>query len=178
MKRLAVYLLVAAVTFVAVDFIFSPVESAAKKIAVKVKVDKTGKTPAGANAQSGAGEAAHRWINAGDSACQAIVNLVSFSGYDKSLSANKETFLVVNDSPAALSGLRLTIGYFDLSGRQLHQREVVIERDLPSGSTRMVDIPSFDTQKSYYYYKSKVPRKSATPYKVTIRVDGVLMDRV
>lgn len=174
MRRILLSFLVAAATFVAVDFIFLPAESQAKKIAVKVKVDKKGMTSEGANAQSVGQESARRWINAGDSACQAIVNLVSFSGYDKSLSANKETFLVKNDSPAELSGLRLTIGYFDLSGRQLHQREVVIERDVPSGSTRMVDIPSFDTQKSYYYYKSKVPRKSATPYKVTIRVDGVL----
>lgn len=165
--------MIAAVTLVVVDFIYAPVECQAKKVVVKVKVDKKEMVPADTKAESGVPEADLRWISAGDSTYQAAVSLVSFSGYDKSLSANKETFLIANGSAADLSGLRLIIEYSDLSGRLLHQREVVIDIDVPSGSTRMVDIPSFDTQKSYYYYKSKVPRKSATPYKVRIKAEAL-----
>jgi hypothetical protein len=46
---------------------------------------------------------------------------------------------------------------------------------IPPHSTRRLDIPSWDKQKSYYYIKGKQPRTSATPYSITIHPDTLLL---
>jgi hypothetical protein len=46
---------------------------------------------------------------------------------------------------------------------------------IPPHSTRRLDIPSWDKQKSYYYIKGKQPRTTATPYTITIHPDTLLL---
>lgn len=100
---------------------------------------------------------------------------IVLSGYDKTVSSNKETLFITNNSELYVTGITLDILYLDLQGRELHRRTVSRRVDLPAGDTRCVDFPSWDAQKSFYYRYSKTPRKQAIPYDVrisTISVDS------
>ena len=48
--------------------------------------------------------------------------------------------------------------------RMLHSRDYDIKCLIPSKQTRKIDIPTWDKQKTYYYYLGNKPKKIATPY--------------
>lgn len=90
-----------------------------------------------------------------------------FTGYDKELSSNLESFIIVNVTDKTITGFKVKIDYLDMKGRMFHSREVRETCDVPPGESRRVDIKSWDKQHTYYYYLGNEPRKVATPYKVT-----------
>lgn len=102
-----------------------------------------------------------------------LAGKIRFLGYDKRQSANYETFLIRNEWNDTVTALEIQITYTDLSGSELHTRSESIKTELPPGTTRKADIKSWDTQKSFYYHKSRRPRTSATPYKVKFRIEKI-----
>lgn len=98
---------------------------------------------------------------------------IKFSGYDKKVSATRESFHISNNSCDTIKHITVKIDYLSVDGRQLHSRKADIETELPPGETRKADIRSWDTQKTFYYYRSQKPRSAATPYKVRFRLEEV-----
>ena len=99
-----------------------------------------------------------------------IAGKINFIGYDKKTNAAKETFFVDNSSDINLSSLEIEISYYNKAGKQIHKRKVEINQLIPSKETRMVDIPSWDTQKSFHYTNSTASSKGSTPYTVRFKV--------
>lgn len=101
---------------------------------------------------------------------------LSLYGYDKPLNASAESFYAVNGSGSDIVMLTVEFTYFDMKGRQLHKAEHTLRCDIPAGETRKLSVPTWDRQHSLYYYKSTVPRRSATPYSVThvIKAAGIM----
>lgn len=99
-----------------------------------------------------------------------VAELLTFIGYDKKASSAKETFFVDNASDYPLSSIELEISYFSVSDRQIHRRTVELKNHFPSKESRKVDIPSWDTQKSFHYINSVPSSKGSTPYKVRFKV--------
>ena len=97
-----------------------------------------------------------------------LADSISFAGFDKTAPSSKEYFFIVNDSPWPLSWIKIRLTYRDMSGRMLHRREESLIIDLPQKETRIVTIPTFDKQKSLYYYKSRAPRNGGMPFQVEI----------
>lgn len=99
---------------------------------------------------------------------------ITLAGYDKPLRSRRETIFATNASPDSLtiSSLRISITYRDNRGRQLHHRSVWINTRIPPGQTRQLSFPSWDTQQSFYYRRSKQPRSVATPYDITALADS------
>lgn len=96
---------------------------------------------------------------------------IVFSGYEKTLSSNKESFFATNRTDSLINTLDIEITYLDIKGRQLDTRRLTLETDLPAGETRRFDIPAWDRQKVFYYHLSPTPRAAhATPYRVTIHL--------
>lgn len=93
---------------------------------------------------------------------------IKFTGYDKNLASTKESFHIINGSGLDIKSMFVKIIYKDMSGRMLHSREISIREEIPCGETRKVDIPSWDTQKTFYYYLSTRPKRIAAPYKISI----------
>lgn len=93
---------------------------------------------------------------------------ILFSGYEKEVGSSRETLLVSNKTQTVLSGIEMQITYLDMSGRMLHSRKVTVKCSIPPSETRMVDFPTWDKQKTYFYYLGNEPRKVATPYKVEV----------
>ena len=99
-----------------------------------------------------------------------IEGKIKFMGYDKKAGASKETFFIENSSDLNLTGLDLEISYYNKAGKLIHKRKVEVTQSIPSKETRMVDIPSWDTQKSYHYINSTPSSKGSTPYSVRFKV--------
>ncbi len=91
-----------------------------------------------------------------------------FSGYDKTLGADVETFFLTNRSARLLTGYSVDIIYLSEDNSQLHRRHVFRRCNIAPGETQRVDIRSWDRQHSFVYYKSTKPRREAIPYKIKI----------
>lgn len=96
------------------------------------------------------------------------VDSIVFSGYDKPAAASKEAFLVTNNTDVTLLETTVSVTYKDMEDRMLHKRSSTIKCNIPPGETRKLEIPTWDSQMSYYYFRSAEPRRTATPYKVDI----------
>ncbi len=97
-----------------------------------------------------------------------LADSIRFSGYDKPINAKKETFHLSNSTSRNLKKVGIRVTYLDLNGRMLHMRETEAECDIPTGETRLVSIPTWDRQNTFYYYLGPEPRRVATPYKTSI----------
>lgn len=86
---------------------------------------------------------------------------VVFSGFDKPASSSKETFFITNNTDRTMTGVTLYIEYLTPDGRQLHKQFLRLSCNIPAGETRMSEIKSFDTQRSFHYEKSAPSRRSA-----------------
>lgn len=91
----------------------------------------------------------------------------SFAGYDKEANSNKESFLIVNSTDHEILGFCVRIDYLDMKGRMLHSRIVEEKCDVPPHEARRIDIKSWDTQHTYYYYLGNEPKRVATPFQVS-----------
>lgn len=101
---------------------------------------------------------------------------IILAGYDKPLRSRHETMFVSNRSCRNITGLGLTLKYYDSHGRRLHSRSVSVAVDLKAADTRQISIPSWDRQQSFFYKLSTRPRKAdATPYDVEIDIDHILV---
>ena len=101
---------------------------------------------------------------------------VELSGYDKPLRSAYESFLLTNLTPRTLRALCVTLDYYDMEGRQLHQRCDTLPVSVPQGETRLVRLSTWDTQRSYYYHLGRRPlTPRVTPYSIKARVDFVTL---
>lgn len=95
--------------------------------------------------------------------------LISLAGYDKPLTASRETIHATNHfKDSTISSVSLLIVYLDYQNRELHRRQVDLNIDLPAGQTQLISFPTWDLQRSFYYQKSTRPRRAAAPYDVKI----------
>lgn len=92
---------------------------------------------------------------------------VSFAGYDKEPNSNRESFIIVNPTALTLTGYSVKIDYLDMQGRMLHSRTLTQGCLVPEGESRRIDVASWDTQHTYYYYLGNEPKRVATPFQVT-----------
>lgn len=96
---------------------------------------------------------------------------VVFTGFDKNRNSTKESFFIINNTDRTLTAVTLYIEYLTPDGRQLHKRCLKLSCSIPPGETRKADIPSWDTQRSFHYYKSTGKNKGGNPF--TVNFDPV-----
>lgn len=90
-----------------------------------------------------------------------------FSGYDKEISSNVESFILTNTIGRPIKGFKVRIDYLDMQGRMLNSRTVRLACDVPPAESRRFDIKGWDKQHTYYYYLGNQPKRVATPFQVT-----------
>ena len=105
-----------------------------------------------------------------------ISQSIRFAGYDKTLNSSKESFLVLNESLVDIKSMTIRLTYKDMSDRMLHSRKITVEEEIPHGETRKIDVSSWDTQKTFYYYRSIPPKRDAAPYKITFSLLSISFD--
>lgn len=102
---------------------------------------------------------------------------IRYYGFDKAASAEKESFLVVNNTDRYIEALEMEISYFSTDGRLLHRRPIRQKCFIPPAESRKIDIGSFDTQHSYHYVSSAPGRNGAFHFTVMIRTTAVWVRR-
>ena len=108
---------------------------------------------------------------------EALKELISIAGYNKTAKDKDETFYVTNNSDFRLSKLVLQFSYYTEKGEMLTEKEYEVVCDIPSKATRQLSVKSFDIHHNHYYYKSRRPTRDAIPYRVKYtlkRVDVAL----
>lgn len=104
-----------------------------------------------------------------DTVNEKLDEMVAVAGYDKPVTASKETVHIINRSTVdTITSIKLHIIYKDTRGRMLHNRDVTIGQEILPGETRLCSFPTWDQQRSFYYIQSVEPRRQATPYTVEI----------
>lgn len=99
---------------------------------------------------------------------------IILAGFDKTADSKIETFFATNNSSHTIRRIDVRIEYFMTDGRQLHAQNHSIECAIPPKETRLLSIPSWDRQKSYYYINSRRPaRRQATPFKVRVEITKI-----
>lgn len=98
------------------------------------------------------------------------VNQVVITDYQKPAGSDKETFSVTNTTDKTLAAIGMQIEYLTTKGKQIHKRFVKVDCDVPPGETRIVNIRSWDRQRSWYYAHGQKPRKQARPYEAKLDV--------
>ncbi len=93
---------------------------------------------------------------------------IRFYGFDKTVGSSLESFFIVNGLDTDIAAMEVSITYFDMKGRQLHKRNVNIEKEIPAHETVRTDIKSWDSQKSFYFHQSVKPKRQATPFSVKL----------
>lgn len=93
-------------------------------------------------------------------------DVVSLRGFSKRAGESKESFMLVNHSNMHLSRVVLLFRYYDTENVLFHEREVIVECDLPPYSSRVTSIKTFDEGHNYYYYKANNLKEGAVAFKV------------
>ena len=91
---------------------------------------------------------------------------ISFVGYEKEPNSTRESFILVNPTDENIIGFEVKIDYLDMQGRMFHSQIIKKECSVPHGESRKFDFPSWDSQRTYYYYLGNEPKKVATPFQV------------
>jgi hypothetical protein len=111
---------------------------------------------------------------------EAAARVIAVSGYEKPLRSRHETMLVTNrDSALTVTSVSLDITYTDMQGRTLHKRTATASLTLPPGTTRLLDIKSWDVNQLFYYHINVPARTSsqATPYRVLIAPKAIITSK-
>lgn len=159
-------------TLLLLPFLFCP-QADARKVRQSLKIAKEKKSSSKSSKNDfgkelPAGEDSYVMLRNG-SQVHFCPDSVSFAGYEKEANASSETFIIVNNSEAPLSGIKVKIIYKDLQDRMLHSRTVSQKCQIPPRESRKIDIKSWDAQHTYFYYLGNEPKKVATPYKIEIQ---------
>lgn len=93
-------------------------------------------------------------------------DVVTLRGFSKRAGEPKESFMLINHSNMHLSRVVLLFRYYDINNVLFHEREVIVECDLPPYSSRVTSIKTFDEGHNYYYYNTKNLKEGAVAFKV------------
>jgi len=105
-------------------------------------------------------------------------NILHLTGYDKPVSASRETMHVSNTSDSlTVTGMNIEIRYLDKRGRELHRRDISIYNTVEPGCTELISFPSWDIQRSFYYMLSIKPRRQATPYDIRCKINYLIVTK-
>lgn len=104
-----------------------------------------------------------------------LSRVISFAGFDKALSGNTESVFVTNDTDMMLVSVTFTVTYTNMQGEMLHRRQLTQQVDIAPHERRRVDFPTWDKQKQFYYHRTAPrPRRTATPFEVSVRPDKAI----
>lgn len=110
-------------------------------------------------------------ISTADSLQNNLDRYLHLSGYDKPISAARETIHATNlTDTITITAIECEITYLDRQHRQLHKRTVTIHDNIKPLQTEMLSFSSWDLQRSFYYIRSTKPRRQATPYDVSFKI--------
>ena len=94
---------------------------------------------------------------------------VTMVSYEQGWSDYKGTIALRNNTTTDIHNVKFIITYLDMSGEQLDYEEYFVNVDIAPGKTKKVDIPAYEHERDYSYYKSEA--RSSNPHRFKIRYE-------
>ncbi len=80
---------------------------------------------------------------------------ISMVSYEQSWLDNEGTLALKNNTDKEVKNISFLISYLDMSGNQLDYKEFFKNVTIAPGMTKKLDIPAYEHDRFYHYYKTK-----------------------
>ena len=82
-------------------------------------------------------------------------NDITMVSYEQSWQDAMGTLALRNNSGVDIHNVTFVITYYDIKGNEMDYKEFTKDVEIAIGRTRKVDIPAYEKDRNYYYYKSE-----------------------
>ncbi len=83
------------------------------------------------------------------------INAVTMISYEQSSLDSEGTLALKNNTDEPIRNLSFIITYQDMNGKDMDYKEFSFDVDIDPGMTKKVDIPAYENNRFYHYYKTK-----------------------
>lgn len=94
------------------------------------------------------------------------LNAVTMVSYEQSWLDSNGTLALKNNTQSEIRNVTFQITYLDMSGNPLDYEEFVRNVTIAPGMTKKVDIPAYEHDRHYHYYKSENMPSGSPAFKV------------
>lgn len=91
---------------------------------------------------------------------------VSMVSYEQGWSDSEGTIALKNNTTTDIHNVKFIITYLNMSGEQLDYDEYFVNVDIAPGKTKKVDIPAYEHDRYYSYYKSEAISGNSHKFKI------------
>ena len=96
---------------------------------------------------------------------------ITMVSYEQSWLDSKATLALKNNSSEEVKNVVFLITYLDMSDNELDYEEFTIRASIAPGMTKKLDIPAYEHDRWYHYYKSEGARdKATTSFKIKFQL--------
>ena len=97
---------------------------------------------------------------------------VSMVSYEQRWLDYNGTIALKNNTDTDIHNVNFIITYLDMSDQPLDYEEYTVEVDIAPGMTKKVDIPAYEHDRSYSYYKSEARPSEPHRFKIKYELKG------
>ena len=97
---------------------------------------------------------------------------VSMVSYEQRWLDYNGTIALKNNTDTDIHNVNFIITYLDMSDQPLDYEEYTVEVDIAPGMTKKVDIPAYEHDRSYSYYKSEASPSEPHRFKIKYELKG------
>lgn len=93
-------------------------------------------------------------------------NAITMVSYEQGWLDNEGTIALKNNTTTDIHNAKFIITYLDMSGKPLDYEEFTVKIDIAPGMTRKVNIPAYEHNRQYSYYKSEAVPSNPHKFKI------------
>jgi len=95
---------------------------------------------------------------------------ITMVSYEQSWRDSEGTLALKNNTNEDIKNVVFVITYLDMSGQELDYQEFAEDIDIAPGMTRKLDIPAYEHDRSYHYYKSENSPTGSPSFKIKFQL--------
>ena len=99
-----------------------------------------------------------------------LENDITMVSYEQSWLDSKATLALRNNSSEEVKNVLFLIIYLDMSGNELDYEEFTRRVSIAPGMTRKLDIPAYEHDRNYHYYKSENMPGGSPSFKIKFKL--------
>ena len=104
-------------------------------------------------------------------------NAVTLVSYEQSWLDYEATLALKNNTSEEIHNVTFLITYLDMSGKELDYEEFFKMITILPGKTKKIDIPAYEYDRSYHYYKSENKPTGSPAFKINFTLKGYNTER-
>lgn len=98
---------------------------------------------------------------------------ITMISYEQSYHDINGTLALKNNTDSTIHDLTFVITYLDMNGTELDYQEYSISEEIAPGMTKKVDIPAYESNRYYSYYKSETSPMEPHRFKIKFEVKDI-----